>query len=60
MRKKILCASMCVAMAASALVGCGSDKKGETTTNAPASDDAEADPDADADADAQATGGKVF
>ena len=62
MRKKLLCASMCVAMAASALVGCGSDdKKEETTTKAPAADDsANDDANADADDNADATGGSVY
>lgn len=36
MKKKLLCVSMCVAMAATALVGCGSKDKDDDTTKAPA------------------------
>ena len=43
MRKKLLSVALCVAMAATTLVGCGSgdDDKKETTTKAPAGDDNE-------------------
>lgn len=60
MKKKIVCAMMCIAMAATSLVGCGSSDSADTQDNT--ADDAATDDAADADdaSDDTASEGKVY
>lgn len=59
MKKKIVCAMMCVAMAATSLVGCGSSAEQGTTDDA-ANDTTDDTADADTADDAASGEGKVY
>ena len=60
MKKKIVCAMMCVAMVATSFVGCGSKTDEGAANDAAATDDAAADDAAEATDDAAGEAGKVY